>query len=158
MKYLLLFFLFPLCAKSQTIPPKANVIIVKNVSFLEMCNSLLDAGYGIEKKDPELQIVQTEPIRYPKYYNGAYKIKIRIKDSTAYVSGIYQCPYETQFTSLLLGTNIQPGKWDNKDRIFHHTNKKGQTLTKSIPGYPFLLMNDFAESLNKTIEYMKEVP
>ena len=53
--------LLPFLVNAQNILPDANMIVVKNVGFNEVCNALLDSGYNIEKKDTELKTVRTEP-------------------------------------------------------------------------------------------------
>ena len=138
-KIIILLNLVPFVVNAQTIPKDADVIIVKKVGFLEVCNALLDSGYTISKKDNELQTVSTENKEYPKLWNATYKINIRIKDSTAYISG----------------TVITPpggGLYFNEP-LFNHTNKKGVTYPKSLFGYAFLLINNFALSFNKEITY-----
>lgn len=124
----------------QTIPPNANTIIVKNISFMQICNALLDAGYTIEKKDNELQTARTEPKAYPKYWNGKYRINVRVVDSVAFLSGTF---------------TLGGGELFKDDPIYHHTNKKGKPYPKSGIGYPFILLNDFAKSLKREIEYAK---
>jgi|SRR5688572_33339120 len=134
----ILFFAFHLSSSGQAIPSKANTILVKGVSFTEICTALLDAGYSIEKKDSELQTVRTEPKKYPKYWNATYVVNIRVKDSTAYISG--------KFTGA-------SGGLFKDDPIYNHTNKKGETHEKSMFGYPFLLLNEFAQSFKKEVSY-----
>jgi len=126
-------------ASAQLIPKDANTIVVKKVGFLEVCNALLDSGYIISKKDNELQTVSTENKEYPKLWSAAYKIDIRIKDSTAYISGTVTAP--------------PGGGLYINEPLFNHTNKKGITYPKSMFGYAFLLVNDFALSFKKEITY-----
>lgn len=136
---LILFALLPFIINAQNIPKDANVIIVKKVGFLEVCNALLDSGYTISKKDNELQTVSTESKLYPKLYNATYKINIRVKDSTAYISGTVTAP--------------PGGGLYVNEPLFNHTNRKGVTFPKSMFGYPFLLLNNFAQSFKKEISY-----
>jgi hypothetical protein len=63
-------FIIALPLLGQSIPTKANTIVVKGVTFKEVCNALLDANYSIDKKDSELQAVRTEPKIFPKYWNA----------------------------------------------------------------------------------------
>jgi hypothetical protein len=152
--YTFLLLALPIFAGAQSpIPPKAKAILVKNMSYMEVLNALFDKGYTIESKDAELQTAITTPIVYKKYWNGAYKIQLRVKDSVARFTGIYQCPYETQFASLLVGREIQAGKWDNNTFIYNRCDKKGRPLVKSVDGYPFQLMNDFVVGLGKEVAY-----
>ncbi len=67
-----------------------KTIIVKGVSFMEVCTNLLDKGYSIDKKDTELQTVKTEETQYPKFWNAKYRINVRVKDSVAYISGTFE--------------------------------------------------------------------
>lgn len=136
---IILLSLLPFLANAQTIPKDANVIRVKKVGFLEACNALLDSGYTISKKDNELQTVTTENKQYPKLWNATYKMDIRIKDSIAYISGTVTAPPEG---GLFLN-----------EPIFNQTNKKGITFPKSLFGFAFLLINNFALSFNKEISY-----
>lgn len=152
MKQILLLSTFAIvcCAVSAQIPPKAKTIIVKNVGYLEVLNLLLDKGYTIESKDSDLQTATTAPIKYPRYWNGAYKIQVRVKDSTARFTGVYMCPYDTQFASLLLKQSINEAKWDE---VYNRCDRKGRPQEKSMDGYPFHLMNDFVVSLGKEVAY-----
>lgn len=149
----LLFLFFPISVLAQEIPPKAKVIVIKNMGYQQVLDALLTKGYEIESRDAELKTVRTGAIVYPRYWNGAYKINVRVKDSVAYFSGIYLCPYETQLTSLLVGVKLNEAKWDNNHFIYNRTNKKGQPQVKSMEGYPFWLMNDFVKTLSTEIEY-----
>ncbi len=125
-----------MAAYSQNILPNANVIIVKNVGFNEICNALLDSGYSIEKKDQELQTVRTEPKNYPKYWNATYVINVRVKDSIAYISAI---------SKSALG----------EMEVSNHVNRHGETYKKSLDGFPFLILNTFALSFKRSIDYEK---
>lgn len=144
----LIFILFPVLCTAQ-IPRNANTIIVKGVSFSEVCSQLLDKGYSIDKKDDQLQTVRTEPKKYPKYWNAAYKINIRVKDSLAYISATFTAPYENPLTPA---ANKQEPLWNN-DPVTNRTNNKGKPQSKSLEGYAFSLVNEFALSFNKPVEY-----
>lgn len=126
---------------SQTILRDANTILVKNVSFIEVCNALLDSGYSIEKKDADLQTVRTEVKNYPKYWNATYIINIRVKDSTAYISGIFSAP--------------PTGGLFKDEPITNVTNKKGIAYPKSLAGSAFNWLNQFALGFKKEINYLK---
>ena len=134
------------------IPKNANTIVVKGVSFIEVCNKLLDSGYTLESKDAELQAARTEPKVYPRYWNAAYKILVRVKDSTAYFKGTFTSPY----VHLLTKAANKTDPLFNNDPAYNHVNKKGMTYPKSIIGYPFLLINKFVLSFNKPVEYLKQ--
>jgi hypothetical protein len=144
MKVVFIFILFAYCSNcvAQNILKDANVITVKGVSFNEVCNALLDSGYVIDKKDSELQTVRTEKKKFPKYWKAIYTVNIRVKDSIAYISGLLTSPPEG---GLFVD---QP--------ISNHTNSKGKTFPKSMYGYPFLLLNDFALGFKKEVGYLKK--
>lgn len=135
---LLFLLLIPSLCLSQ--PKGAKTIIVKGVGFFEICNALLDSGYVIEKKDNELQTAVTELRVYPRYFNAYYKINIRVKDSTAYISGSFTGPGKT-------------GGLFKDEPIENMINKKGKVLKTSISGYPFSLLYEFAASFKKEIDF-----
>ena len=150
-KIIFILLLSPLLSAAQEIPNKARTILVKGVSFNEVCSALMDSGYVIESKDNELMTARTEPIEYPKYWNGAYKIQIRVKDSVAYFTGLYKVPY---LTGIRVGSGLyDKNPWSQTDYIYHHVNRKGKTFPKSMFGYPFLLMNKFVAGFGKEMEY-----
>lgn len=138
---LLLVVLLPSFAFGQNILPAANTIIVKNVSFLQVCNALLDSGYTIESKDNDLMTATTGQRQYPKYWNAVYTVKIRIKDSCAYITGLFTAPPKG---GLFLN-----------EPVVNRTNKNGETKPKSIDGYIFMLLDRFARSLSAQITYAK---
>ena len=138
-KIIILLTLLPFLANAQNIPKDANVIIVKKIGFLEVCNALLDSGYTISKKDNDLQTVSTENKEYPKFWNATYKMDIRIKDSVAYISGTVTAP--------------PGGGLYVNEPLFNHTNKKGVPFPKSLFGFAFQILNNFALSFNKEISY-----
>jgi hypothetical protein len=142
----LFFLLLPVICTAQ-IPGNAKVIVVKNVTFPEACSQLLDKGYSIEKKDDQLQTVRTEAKVYPKYWNAAYKIDIRMKDSAAYITATYTSPYEN--------TSDNDRRFWKNESVYYHTNKNGKPFPKSLPGYAFGLVNEFALSFGKSVEYSK---
>jgi hypothetical protein len=154
MRFLLLLF-SPVFSFGQA-PKDANTIIVEGVSFNDICIKILESGYGFEQKDKELQYLRTEPILYKKYWNGAYKINVRVKDSVAYFTGIAKVPYDTDVLGIGRGVNNKDRAWSNSDRIRYQTNKKGQPLYKSAACHPFLLMNDFVKSFGKPVTYAKQ--
>jgi hypothetical protein len=132
--------LLPYALKSQNILPDANTIIVKGVSFTQVCNALLDSGWAIEKKDNELQTVKTEFKPYPRLWNGVFCITVRVKDSIAYIGGLF---------------TIAGGQLFKNEKAFNQTNRKGETHKKSASAYPFLLINQWARVFNKELTYQK---
>lgn len=152
MKYALLLLVMPLMSMAQPepLPPKkANVIMVKGVSFMQACNVLLDQGFLIAKKDNDLQTVDTEAKEYSKSWNAAYIVHIRIKDSTAIITGNYFAPWWDPFTKNAVKTDRL---WDNMP-IWNQTNRKGLTNEKGLQGYAFLQLDKLAHALGKEIIY-----
>jgi len=139
----LLIFFFPLYCYVQNAPSDANIIVIKNVGFNpQVCNTLLDSGYSIDKKDNDLHTVRTDTKQYEKYWNATYRVNIRIKDSVAYISATF---------------TARPGGGLFKDeQVSNHTNRKGITLQKSMDGYIFLLLNDFALGFKQEVSYLKK--
>jgi hypothetical protein len=134
--FFLLFFFSTTSIYSQSILKDANVIIVKGVDFKEVCNALLDSGYTIDKKDNDLQTASTEAKSYPKYWDLKYVVNIRIKDSSAYISG------------KIYGSSLI-----NNEPTYNHCKKNGESYPKSAYGYPFILLNNFALGFKKEVSY-----
>lgn len=109
---------------------------------MSVCNALLDSGYLIETKDMELQTAKTQIRHYPRYWNATYSIFIRVKDSTTYIWSTFTAP--------------PGGGLFMNERTKYRTNRKGEPLQKSIDGYIFLLVNEFAKSLNGQISYTNQ--
>ena len=105
-----------------------------------MCNALLDSGYVIDKKDNDLQTVRTEVKDYPKYWNASYIINIRVKDSTAYITGTFTAPG-------------REGGLFKDEPIVNIVNKKGEPVKKSLSGHAFSLLSEFAFSFKKEIDF-----
>ena len=74
-----------------------------------------------------------------KLWNATYKMDIRIKDSVAYISGTVTAP--------------PGGGLYINEPLFNHTNKKGAPFPKSLFGFAFQILNNFALSFNKEISY-----
>lgn len=141
-RLILLSLIIPLNLMSQQILPNANVIVAKNVTFLQACNALLDSGYIIHFKDNELMTAETDQRQYPKYWNATYRIKIRIKDSCAYITGDFTAP--------------PGGGLFYNERVINRTDKTGKTKPKSVDGSIFILLDAFAHSLSSDITYAKQ--
>lgn len=95
----------------------------------------------IESKDTELLTARTAQRKYPKYWNGVYLVNIRVKDSCVYISGLFTSP--------------PSGGLFVNEPIINRTDSKGQTKPKSIDGYVFLIMDQFARSLRGQITYAR---
>lgn len=127
---------------SQEIAPNANTIIIKGVTFKQVCMSLLDSGFVIDKKDSDFETVSTKPKEFPKLWNAEYLINVRVKDSVAYISGLFSAP--------------PGGGLFYNSPVYNHCKKNGQPHPKSLARYPFMLINSFAKCFGKPLEYMKQ--
>lgn len=135
MKYVFILMLLVQTAIGQ-IPKNTNTIAVKGVSFVEVCTALVDSGYFVIEKDNELQIAKTEPKKYPKYWDGTYIMKVRVKDSIAF--------FTSTFTVATMFRNEEVSYvWKNLSR-------------KSMVGVPFYIMDRFAKGFNRPVEYLKQ--
>ncbi len=111
-----------------------NQIIIKGVSFSQVVKCLLDSGYRIREIDSNYKTVSTA-FRYCVgtkniLSSGNMSIYVSIKDSTAFITGIW----------------------------YNDLGKSGfQQLveTKGFLSIPFGVMNDFALSLGLPVEYNK---
>lgn len=121
----------------QSIPPKANTIVLKAVSFNQVCTSLVEKGYQIEAKDSALQTIRTVPQRFENTYGANQILFIRLKDSTAIITSTY---------------NNDSG---NNYPVYNDAGSNGKTR-RSLPGKAFTKMNEFALSLNKPVEYKRQ--
>ena len=110
--------IIPTTSGISSIPPNATTIIVTGVSFIQVCNALLENGYNIEKKDNDFQTVQTE-------LKHTWRMHVRVKDSAAFITGTA--------TSLPYYENEPVSKGGGKDS---YTDR-----------WIFDMMNDFAKSL-----------
>jgi hypothetical protein len=131
---LLLSFFISLTLFSQA-PRGANLIIIKNINYDELLNALLDKGYFIAKKDAALGIASTERRQVSKADpSSSYLIRVRVKDSVAYISGEVNIDYATI-----------------KDERFAPAQNKG--LKWNAQRLAFEKMEDFAGSLGREISY-----
>lgn len=116
-------------------PKGANLILVSGVGYDQVLNALLDKGYFIRKKDTELFTASTEPRRLKNGSN--YVIRVRIKDSTAYLSGEVFTEY-----------------------VHFADEKYVPAVNKGLGGNPeketFKKVNEFAVSLRGTVDYRKQ--
>lgn len=129
-----------------------NVVIVKGVSFIQACTSLLDSGYLFKSKDSELQIVVSEPREYPKGWNAGYVIIARIKEGDLYLKVTFTAPFQDIFTRA---ANKTDPLWKDMPG-YYRTNKKREFLAKSMDGQAFKILMDWARCFGKPIEYLKE--
>lgn len=142
MRISLLLILLPYILHGQAPPKRCSLIRVKNVTFKEAVTSLLDAGYFIEKIDSNFLTIRTEPQDYSKTKGGMISIDIRIKDSTAFITG--HC-------------GLTRGDFDSKGgnlmtvRYYYEIENRG--MKGSIMKESFDKLNEFALSFKKEIVY-----
>lgn len=105
-----------------------NTIEVSGVSFPQVVNALLDAKFDIGKKDDVYFTVKTEFTKETSSFVHI-SLAIRVKDSVAYISGI--------FYNQIFGFSTSPIEYT--------------PLGKKI----FLRMDNFAKSLNGQVTYTK---
>jgi len=132
--HLLLFILFSLTIFSQA-PKGANVIVVKNIGYDELLNALLDKGYFIDKKDTVLKIASTERKQLSKQDPSSnYLIRVRVKDSTAYISGEVNIVYFTNTfkDEKYVPAEISQFKWSPERQVFDKMEEFAKGLQKEI--------------------------
>lgn len=124
---------------SRHIPKDVTTIFVKNVTFKNACDALLDAGLEIDKKDNELETVTT----LFKKIEGAILgqawepvITIRIKDNNAIITQRY-------FAGDFFGW--QPGMYQEKN---------GKPKQNAVV-YAFMQAFIVAKKLGHIIEFTK---
>jgi hypothetical protein len=141
MKFILLTaLLIPTILFSQAIPNKANTIIVKNVSFDQCVNTLLDMGYKVDKIDKDYQTVKTE-FKEPdnKKLNATLiSINVRVtRDSVAVITSVWR---------------NTTGVFTDKDEDIPVDYSPSKLLVKKDI---FAVMDRYAKRLSPTVEYMK---
>lgn len=137
-----------LSASSQDIPIKANIILVHGVSFKEVVNTLLDRGYSISKIDSNFNTVETEPKDIPNQGMVQQMIlKVRVKDSITTITGLFGFPANTnnQYRAGSLGAMIAGVDMPIANFKMWGKRKKPTAWT---------VMNNFALSFNKPVEYL----
>lgn len=142
-KYIFLFF--PLFAISQVkTPKKANGIQLSGVSFKEIANGLLDAGYTFDKIDSNFHTIKTE-FKEGKGKTKYLKLRfmIRVKDSTAEITGEW-------YNTLVIGT-----KFLGVDQTFENSTYKIAYTAGSAKNC-FLEMNNFTHLFNRPISYLNK--
>lgn len=120
---------------SRHIPEKSKIIYVKNASFKNACQALLNAGFVIDKKDNDLEFVETA---HPAINESstAWKpiITLRIKDSVTIIK-----------TKFFLST-IK----DYMDGVYN--GKKGKPQKNAIV-YAFMMAYKVAKEIGGEISY-----
>ncbi len=136
MKLLLALMLFPAVAFGQTIPKKANVILVQSVTFKEVVDTLLDHGYFFQQVDTINHTIITQPRTFK---NGNYFMQIYVKDSVVTITGKFNMNGEIK----LFGVT-----YDAKEYEDIRNAAKG-----SVYGNAFLKLDQFALRFNKPVTY-----
>lgn len=142
MKLYIIALLLPSISVAQEIPKHTNAISVKSVSFNDIALALTEAGYFIDKKDSALGTIITLPkqnIRVSSN-NGNVIIQVRIKDSTAIITGQYNWNVEAK-----------TGFLNNDFRTYETIEKRG--MKGSLFLQAFNRLNDFALSFKKEVTY-----
>jgi hypothetical protein len=134
---LLAAILFAMSVKGQDIPCGTTAIIIRNVTFNNVCMVLLDSGYSIDKKDADLQTVSTQPRRYPKRFKATYVVNVRVKDSVAYFTTTFSAPAD--------------GSILRNEPSIYECKKNGKPID-NIFTYPFRLLDSFLRAFGK-VEY-----
>src|SRR5829696_8128665 len=96
-----IFLLLPVFGFSQDkIPKKANSIEVNSISFKELANGLLDAGYTFDKIDSNFQTIRTD-FKEGSGKNKWMKLRLstRMKDSVAIITGEW-------YNSMVIGSKL----------------------------------------------------
>lgn len=139
MKSLLLFLIVPFSMAAQ--PKKTNTIEIEGVSFSEVANALMDAGFTLEKVDSNFQTIRTD------FKEGSGKTKwmkvrynARVKDSNVILTGEW-------YNSMFMGSKIigQEGTLENS--VFKIENASVN------PKNCFKDMNTFALAFGKPVKY-----
>ena len=125
-------------AHAQIIPCSTTTITVKGATFSQICNSLLDSGYVIDKKDSDLRTVSTQPRAYPSRFNATYVIGVRVKDSVAYFKTTFNAPSD--------------GSIVRNEPVIYKCKKNGKPID-NIFTYPFRIVDSFVKGLGLAIDY-----
>lgn len=141
MKLILFFLLIPLSSICQEPPKGSNTIVVKGITFAQVISSLLDSGYSIQAKDTLDKTVITE-FKGERKTGMNYRIRIRVKDSVAYITGQYK-----------LGLSIRAGLIATDPNELTECEYRGwRTGAYRII---FAKLDQFARSLTGSITYAK---
>jgi hypothetical protein len=140
MKILLLLLFIPLISFSQN--KNDNVIIAQKVFLKQVVDTLLDHGYLIDRIDSNYNTLKTDYKKLCSDCVPEIMFNVRIKDSTAYISGKWRS------NGGLFG-NVLSG---NNDYIyFDIMNEKSK-----VPKHCFLEMDKIAKLLSSNVTYSKQ--
>lgn len=100
---------------TQAQPKNTNTIIVKDVTFDQIAQTLTDQNIAIKNKDAQTGTITTDAIKYRKG-SGTMALFIRVKDSTAYISGTFD-PQVTIFNQHSSIYQIEYRGWKGSDLL-----------------------------------------
>lgn len=136
--WVVLFITIWSCANAQDIPKGMNIIVVGGTCFDSVVAKVLDNGFFFQTKDTVTKSLTTQPKYWSGGMGGNVIINIRVKDSTAYISGLYN-------------VNAKLGNIDLRDYT-PVLSAKSKGMFRSLP---FEEMNKLALSLHGIITYQK---
>lgn len=136
--------------RGQDIPLNSNLIVVHGVDFKQVVNRLLDSGYFIKKIDSNFNTAETELQEFNN--NGVMQqmfLRVRVKDSTAFISGLFG------FRDNSDG-RYQPGSIAAAIGGVENPIANVKAWKKRKKPTPFTMMNNYALSFNKPVEYLTQ--
>lgn len=139
---LIVLLIFPCYLNAQEAPLNAIEIEIKGITFKELVNRLLDSNYSMNKIDSNFQYVETAPIKRAGA-TGSFTMKVRVKDSSAFLNGTIRFGDKTDFRANSIG-------WHLAGSDYPLINSKAWKRKKYNP---FKVMNNYALSFGKPISY-----
>lgn len=135
--------LLPCALFNQDIPKGTNTIKVNGVTFRQVADGLLDAGYSFEKIDSNFQTIKTEFRQSKSVSTMQIALYARVKDSSLIITGKGFMPGLEG--GYLLGKQLTK---EDATMDIKYTSGNYKKL--------FNEMNAFAKSFNKPVEYLKQ--
>jgi hypothetical protein len=142
MKLIILLF-FPVALFGQVIPKGCDLIKVSGVSFKQVANALLDAGYSFEKIDSNFQTIKTDFKQSKSAKDLSLSLYVRVKDSSASITG-------KGYQRGVAGSYSVGKQRTMDDATFIIKNASGKYKKT------FAEVNSFALSFNTLVEYLKQ--
>jgi len=140
MKKLLIFLLIvPFFALCQETPKGVNTISVQPITFDQLVTAILAKNIIIEKKDIQDKTIVTEFVSDKGF---AYRLYIRVNDSSAFITGQLKLTYSMKF----LNATSDP----NKTYPIENRGMKGSELRKA-----WGKMEEFARTIPGLISFSK---
>ena len=137
MKFILFILLLPAFSLCQDPPKKTNTIKVTGVDFKTAATLLLDQGYMIEKSDTSLGFMMSAPKMVHKAWSGNLKINVRMKDSTAIITGLYNMNVNLSTVDLKQYEPVE------------NIGMKGSVIRTA-----FEALDKYAKSFGRPVEYL----